>query len=505
MQKQAMYEMHKYWGKKPGGLIGEYINKYSKVNDVVLDPFSGYGVIACEALLNRRNVIANDLNPISNFLNYNLLNKEISFDELDLIWNQIKSEFKSYNDEWYSCFRDGKRFEVISTLRSKDDIPYKIKYKGEKNNIEKLLSVDEINAILEKEKHAIIEDWYPKELLIENSRISAKKGMTVECLFTKRELSCLSRLLALIEKYSKGSTVNSLLKMAFTANLANCSKLVPPIKSRGEMSQGAWMTGFYIGETYIENNVLHYYENRLKKVINGKKQYISMMQENNCIYRITHNDCCDLSDLKDGSIDYVLTDPPYGDVVPYFEQSIIWNSWLKKHVDYDKEIVISDAKNRNKQLKQYSNDIDRAYSEIYRILKNGSYFTFTFHSVYGTTWKAIINACLKNGFEFIDLRWMVQATFSPRQLNRRYTIKGDLIITLKKNQYTMKLRKISACELELEILELLKKNIGIYDTNELYLQIISYIFKNRYYISNLNIIDLLNTNFEMRDGKWIIK
>ena len=36
------------------------------------------------------------------------------------------------------------------------------------------------------------------------------------------------------------------------------------------MSQGAWMTGFYIGETYLENNVFHYFENRVKKIIKQK-------------------------------------------------------------------------------------------------------------------------------------------------------------------------------------------------------------------------------------------
>ena len=67
--------------------------------------------------------------------------------------------------------------------------------------------------------------------------------------------------------------------IAFTANLANCSKLVPPIKSRGTLSQGAWMTGFYSGETYIENNVLHYYENRIKKAIKGKEDYLGVISD----------------------------------------------------------------------------------------------------------------------------------------------------------------------------------------------------------------------------------
>lgn len=49
-------------------------------------------------------------------------------------------------------------------------------------------------------------------------------------------------------------------------------------------------------------------------------------------------------------MDYVFTDPPYGDSVPYFEQSIIWNSWLGFTPDYQQEIVISDSKQRQKIL-----------------------------------------------------------------------------------------------------------------------------------------------------------
>ena len=75
--------------------------------------------------------------------------------------------------------------------------------------------------------------------------------MKVSDLFTKRTLACHARLLALINKYSSGKERDVLL-LAFSANLANCSKLVPPIKSRGDIAQGAWMTGFYIAVTMFE-------------------------------------------------------------------------------------------------------------------------------------------------------------------------------------------------------------------------------------------------------------
>ncbi|MBK12832.1 MAG: hypothetical protein CL849_04815, partial [Crocinitomicaceae bacterium] len=73
--------------------------------------------------------------------------------------------------------------------------------------------------------------------------VKGKYRFSLRDLFTKRTLACHARLFALINTYSSGRE-RDLFKIAFTANLANCSKLVPPIKSRGPMSPGAWMTGF---------------------------------------------------------------------------------------------------------------------------------------------------------------------------------------------------------------------------------------------------------------------
>ena len=171
---------------------------------------------------------------------------------------------------------------------------------------------------------------------------------------------------------------------SFTANLANCSRLVPPIKSRGALAQGAWMTGFYIGETFIENNVLHYFENRLSKAIKGKENYLSevagdlMKPEVSSTFRITNDDAKSLN-LPDNSVDYVFTDPPYGDSVPYFEQSVIWNAWLRLEPKYTDEIVISDSNKRSKGINEFENDINKSFSEIRRVLKDNKFF-FTYVS-----------------------------------------------------------------------------------------------------------------------------
>ena len=78
-QKKDRYEMHKYWGKKPSNDLSALISKYSREGDILLDPFSGYGVFCCEAYILKRNVISNDLNPIASFIQRQLFRKDINF------------------------------------------------------------------------------------------------------------------------------------------------------------------------------------------------------------------------------------------------------------------------------------------------------------------------------------------------------------------------------------------------------------------------------------------
>ena len=289
--------------------------------------------------------------------------------------------------------------------------------------------------------------------------------------------------------------------MAFTANLANCSKLVPPIKSRGALSQGAWMTGFYIGETYIENNVLHYYENRIKKAIKGKEDYLNAFSNNlvnkniHPTYQITNFDAKNLP-FPDKSVDYIFTDPPYGDSVPYFEQSVIWNAWLKFEPNYQQEIIISDSAPRHKDINGFENDINAAFSEIRRILKDGKYFSLTFHSLSGLEWKAISNACVLNNFNVVDYEWLEQKTYPPRQLNRVKTIKGDVLVTFCKNPYPSQLKNYDDKLFERLVSEFISDTIktGISDTNGIMMAIMEWILRNMIIIGNVDVFAILNDN-----------
>lgn len=510
--------MHKYWGKKPSSNLASLVKEYSSEGDTVLDPFSGYGVFCCEAYILGRNVISNDLNPSANFINAQLFEKDIDLEKVQKQWNEIREHFAPFVSQWFGWSHDGNKVSLTSVLRKKNGYPIKAKCKvdGERKSIEIDICAADAEKYLAYENSQAINDWYPDHPLIENSRISSQKGMTVASLFTKRTLACHARLLCLIEKYSSGKE-KELLKLAFTANLANCSKLVPPIKSRGDMAPGAWMTGFYTGETFIENNVLDYFENRLNKAIKGKNEYLqNFMREgdffacqtdkHNAKYTITNYDAKNLR-LEPESVDYIFADPPYGEAVPYFEQSIIWNSWLKLTPDYENEIVISDSKVRDKGSINFESDINKAFSEVRRVLKSDKYFTLTYHSLSGYEWNAITNACIKNGFDLHKFEWLVQKSFTPRQINRTQSIKGDVLVTFKKSKNIPHINEISTEELSgiisRKIQNLLTKKP--LDTNQIFLEVMEMIFKERIVSNSVDLLDILLKNFEFTDEKhWAI-
>jgi len=100
--------MHKYWGKKPSNDLKELIDKYSNQGDTVLDPFAGYGVFGCEAFIMNRNVILNDLNPVANFLNNQLLQKDIDLQLIEKQWKKIKTEFEPFVAKWHEWDVNGK-------------------------------------------------------------------------------------------------------------------------------------------------------------------------------------------------------------------------------------------------------------------------------------------------------------------------------------------------------------------------------------------------------------
>jgi ribosomal protein S27AE len=89
----AMYNWHKFWSRKTWNVVNEFIKTYSKKGEVLFDPFAGSGVVATEALKNKRRVIICDLLPVATEI-ARLTIKPVSENELFNAFKRVESKVK---------------------------------------------------------------------------------------------------------------------------------------------------------------------------------------------------------------------------------------------------------------------------------------------------------------------------------------------------------------------------------------------------------------------------
>ncbi|MDO9274168.1 MAG: hypothetical protein Q7T92_01300, partial [Lutibacter sp.] len=185
----------------------------------------------------------------------------------------------------------------------------------------------------------------------------------------------------------------------------------------------------------------------------------------------------------------------------------IWNSWLKLEPDYKNEIVISDSKERGKDCNKFEEEINLAFSEIRRVLKPNKYFSLTYHSLSGKEWKAITNACIKSGFELVNYEWLVQKTFTPRQINRLTSIKGDVLVTFQKVSTIEPVAYKSDKEITQLFIEQIEEWLdnGGLDTNEIFLKTMNKVFSEKILIGDVDLLKILIENFKFSENQqWIL-
>lgn len=128
----------------------------------------------------------------------------------------------------------------------------------------------------------------------------------------------------------------------------------------------------------------------------------------------------------------------------------------------------------------------------------------TYHSLSGLEWKAITNACIQNGFEMIDFNWLVQKTFTPRQINRSKSIKGDVLVTFEKvpSITSIHLNDTQTKELFIDQIESWLEHESL-DTNEIFMRIMKTIFQKKIIIGQIDLLDVLLKNFKFEENqKW---
>ena len=135
------------------------------------------------------------------------------------------------------------------------------------------------------------------------------------------------------------------------------------------------------------------------------------------------------------SVDYIFTDPPYGDSIQYFELSTLWNKWLGYTTDSqeDNEIVINVRQEKSKE--HYFHNLGNVFRECYRVLKTNSYMTVTFHNTDITIRNGLVMSAQQSGFILDSLLLQMPARNSLKSyLHYEKSPIGDYYIRFKKSK-----------------------------------------------------------------------
>ncbi len=144
---------------------------------------------------------------------------------------------------------------------------------------------------------------------------------------------------------------------------------------------------------------------------------------------ISTNSASQIPGLEDSTIDYIFTDPPFGENIFYADLNFVVESWYGVFTSSASEAIID--KPKNKDLDAYEALMLGAFQEYYRVLKSGHWITVVFHNSNNSVWNAIQQAMGQAGFVVADVRILDKQQKSYRQVTSS-AVKQDLVISAYK-------------------------------------------------------------------------
>ena len=134
--------------------------------------------------------------------------------------------------------------------------------------------------------------------------------------------------------------------------------------------------------------------------------------------------------LGDSCIDYVFTDPPFGENIYYADLNFLVESWHGVITDAKPEAIIDGFK--NKALPDYQHLMQRCFAEYHRVLKPGRWMTVVFSNSKASVWNAIQVALQQAGFVVAEVNALDKVQGSYRQVTSTTAVKQDLVISAYK-------------------------------------------------------------------------
>lgn len=197
---------------------------------------------------------------------------------------------------------------------------------------------------------------------------------------------------------------------------------------RNPVITSAEPAALYIPNCQVEKNVFAGIRRKFKKIAEALRE-ISRWNPNISIQSTPAQD----NNLEPNSIDYIFTDPPFGENIQYSEVNFLSEAWLESFTDNKYETIISN--HQKKSVDDYETLLTEAFRENYRVLKPGKFMTIVFHSTSKKVWNGLQRAILQSGFQIVDTSILDKTQTSFKQTTTDGAVKKDPIILAWKPEF----------------------------------------------------------------------
>ncbi|WP_085308088.1 DNA methyltransferase [Planktotalea arctica] len=187
-----------------------------------------------------------------------------------------------------------------------------------------------------------------------------------------------------------------------------------------------FMTGvYYVASQHAEPSPWYVLEGKLKRL----ETTFSRFRTQTGFSAINTGTAANLP-LPKSSVDYIFTDPPFGENIYYADLNFLVESWHGVTTDAEPEAIIDRFK--KKALPEYQHLMQSCFAEYYRVLKPGRWMTVVFSNSKASVWNAIQVALQQAGFVVAEVTALDKVQGSYRQVTSTTAVKQDLVISAYK-------------------------------------------------------------------------
>lgn len=246
--------------------------------------------------------------------------------------------------------------------------------------------------------------------------------------YTIRNYMVMSKLWRLAETYPEREA-DALKLLLLSYNSTHCTlmtRVVAKKNSRDFILTGSQSGVLYVSKLPVEKNILL----GLRRKAKPFEEVYRMLEDSHGNVEVRN---CSSTKMRepDQSIDFIFTDPPFGDFIPYAEVNQINELWLQNVTERREEVIISDA--QNKSLESYRDLLTDVFNEIGRVAKQDCPIAVVFHAAKAVVWEAFSEAITAAGLKIQQSSFLDKTQASFKQVVSKASVQGDPLFLLRKS------------------------------------------------------------------------